>query len=531
MIIPHTSVLRTPDFARWRSGLVAALIPFFLALPLAAAEVTTNGTGGGTWSDATTWRRGAVPKSEDEVTIRKGDAVVFDRKDGKAACAKLFIDPRGSLTFKKGAGKLVFVTPGPIECFGVIKLDGTGSADDFHELRLTGKTLADRTVKLEKGAGLIASGKARLPGGKKNVVLTSKAPDPKAADVTGLIEIKGGVLDVQRAELHDLKINGQDMDNTGTKPGERCNVMDNRFVGRSNLSLTSCDTPVVTGNSFEYPGQPWQLPAAIALNGCPLAEVKRNSIKGYYYYAFSVYGCTDCVVSGNTTEKCYVGAYCVGTAAFRGNTFREAGVGFTVTSMTGTIDDTVFEKTQIGISLAGATVQMSNCTAVKPPKGFKMVDFSAGEVTLINCNFGPEMINLPKVLPKAEKPLVTCYQILVVKVNGKLPEDSQVDARTARPAKPLAPGATDLNVRNAPAALVGGRTPLPESLSPLLLKSWVIEKDGKTTPAPEYTVNVLAPAEEGKPAKVLKTLTVRPDAKWFRPRANDATPTLEVSLK
>jgi hypothetical protein len=494
--------------------------------------VTTNGAGGGSWSDKATWRGGMVPKATDEVTIRKSDAVVFDRNDdGKITCARLFIDPKGALTFKKEKGKVVFVTPGAIECFGIIKLDGTGSTDDLHELRLTGKTVADRTIKCEKGAGVILSGRAKLPGGKKNVLLASKAPDPKATDITGVIEVKGGMLDVQRAELHDLYLKGDEMDNTGAKAGERCNVIDNRFVGRSNLSLISCDTPVVRDNSFAYPGGPWQQPAAIALNSCPLAEVKRNTIKGFYYYAFSIYVCTDCVVSDNTTEKCYVGAYCVGTAAFRGNTFREAGLGFSVTSMSGTIDDTVFEKTPLGVALAGATVQMSNCTAVAPPKGFKMVEFSAGELTLINCNFGPEMINLPKVLPKTEKPLVTCFQILVLKVNGKLPDDSQVDARTAKPAKPLAPGAADLNVRNSPAPLVGGRTPLPASLSPLILKSWVIEKDGKTTPTPEYTVNVLVPVEEGKPAKVLKTLTVKPDVKWHRPKPNDPTPTLEVSLQ
>src|SRR5262245_52791577 len=58
-----------------------------------AGEITTNGTGGGAWSEPATWRGGAVPKPDDEVTIRKGDAVVFDRNDdGKITCAKLFID-------------------------------------------------------------------------------------------------------------------------------------------------------------------------------------------------------------------------------------------------------------------------------------------------------------------------------------------------------------------------------------------------------------------------------------------------------
>src|SRR4029434_10534167 len=77
---------------------VVALSVFFLAFPLGAAEVTTNGTGGGSWNDPTTWRGGAVPKGEDEVTIRKGDAVVFDRSDdGQALCAKLLSDPESAL--------------------------------------------------------------------------------------------------------------------------------------------------------------------------------------------------------------------------------------------------------------------------------------------------------------------------------------------------------------------------------------------------------------------------------------------------
>src|SRR5262249_18068946 len=206
---------------------------------------------------------------------------------------------KGALTFKKAAGKVIFVVPGPIENFGVIKLDGTASADDFHELRLTGKTPADRTIKGEKGS-LMVSGKANLPGGRRNVLIASKPPDPKAADVTATIEVKAGTLDVLRAELRDVKLNGAEIDNTGAKPGERCNIIDNRFGERCNLGLVSCDTPVISGNSFEYTGGPWQQPAAIALNSCPLAEVKKNSVKGYYYYAFSIYSCTDCVVTGNT---------------------------------------------------------------------------------------------------------------------------------------------------------------------------------------------------------------------------------------
>lgn len=511
--------------------LTACLLSVTLASAASAAEITSNGIGGGPWSDPGTWRGGAVPQAGDEVTIRKGDAVVFDRNDdGRDTCAKLFIDPKGVLRFKTGAGKIAFTIPGPIESYGLIKLDGTTSADDLHELRLTGKTPAERTVKVEKG-GVIAAGKANLPGGKHNVVISSCAPDPKAADVTGSITVTEGTLDVQRADFHDIKLTGADIDNTGNVPDQRCHVSGNRFQGRCNLILNGCDTPVAADNILEYPGGPWHQPAAVTLNGCPLAEVKNNTVRGMFYYAFSIYGCTDAVVAGNSTEKAYVGAYCVGTTYFKGNTFREAGSGFVVTSMSGTMEDIVFEKVANGIHLAGATVQMTNCVYRDPPKDGRAIDFSAGEMTLINCNFGPDMVRLPKALPKADKPLVTAMEYLILGVDARVAEDTLVDVRTSNPNPPLAAGAADLNVRNSPAPIVGGRTPLPQSLSPLILKSWVIDAKGATLPACEYQVRILAPAVGDKERAVLKTLMVKPDAKWFRTRPNDPALTVEVSLK
>ena len=66
-----------------------------------------------------TWRGNAVPKTDDEVTIRKGDLVVFDRNDDrKATCQKLFIDPQGALKFKssptqqKGTWQVKFTKAG-----------------------------------------------------------------------------------------------------------------------------------------------------------------------------------------------------------------------------------------------------------------------------------------------------------------------------------------------------------------------------------------------------------------------------------
>jgi hypothetical protein len=559
-------------------GVAVVLLLMVAVWSAQAGEIATNGTGGGAWSDKATWKGGVVPGPEDEVTIRKGDAVVFDRDDGgaplaaraaqvatscsqiaqaqgrqavggglvaslldlagpivaadngKTTCAKLFIDPQGALRFKTGIGRVVFVVSGPVESFGLIKLDGSTSADDFHELRFTGKTPKEREAKFDKG-GFIVSGKAKLPGARHNVLISSWPPDLKAAEPWASIDVKSGTIDVQHADFQDVKLAGDDIDNTGSKVGERCNIVGNHFRGRANIFLVNCDTPVVADNSLRNLDGPMHLPAAIYLSGCALAEVKNNSVIGTFFYGFTVYGCTDAVVTGNTVEKAAGGIYCVGAAMFKGNTFREIPGAFAAILMNGTIADCVFEKCLYAVHVNSSTVQISDCVYRDPPKDGRAIDFLEGAATLINCDFGPESVTLPKMLPKTDKPLVTAMDFFILKVNGDVPEDSQVDVRTTKPDPPLAAGAADLNVRNAPAPLVGNRTPLPQSLSPIILRSWVIDKDGKKLAAPQYTVRVLAAAEGDKERKVLKTLSVTPERKWFRAKPNDPAPTLEVNLK
>src|ERR1700722_7903976 len=100
-------------------------VPIFAQSPGGAAEISTNGIGGGAWSDPATWSTKAVPGPKDDVIIRKFDAVVFDRNDdGKVSCARLQIDPKGVLMFKTGAGKQTFCVAEAIETYGTIKLDG-----------------------------------------------------------------------------------------------------------------------------------------------------------------------------------------------------------------------------------------------------------------------------------------------------------------------------------------------------------------------------------------------------------------------
>ena len=52
------------------------------ATTTAAGNITSNGTGGGLWSQATTWTGGIVPSSGDNVLILDGDAVTVDVASG-----------------------------------------------------------------------------------------------------------------------------------------------------------------------------------------------------------------------------------------------------------------------------------------------------------------------------------------------------------------------------------------------------------------------------------------------------------------
>src|SRR5206468_2652168 len=106
-----------------RSTLLALLLTLLAcpALPAkaTAAEIYSNATGGGAWSDPATWRKGAVPGPEDDVVLARDDTVIFDRNDEKiVTCRQLSMDPRSVLEFKTRAGAIVFTAGGIIDSYG-----------------------------------------------------------------------------------------------------------------------------------------------------------------------------------------------------------------------------------------------------------------------------------------------------------------------------------------------------------------------------------------------------------------------------
>src|SRR6185295_7730642 len=252
-----------------------------VARPVSAAEVTSNGTGGGNWSDPATWRTKAVPAATDDVVISKGDSVVFDRNDGgdKVTCQKLYLDPASVLSWKTGAGAMMLTLSDALESYGVVKLDGTKAATDLLVLRLVGATPEKRTVKFIKGAGLVVMGRPNLPDGKLNVALASrpKVDEKKNETPKASIELgEGTMLEMQHADVVNFTVAPTGIDNTGAKPNERLNVVGCKFTGHAGIVCTSCDTPVFANNTFEHIGP--HFPQAIYLNSCSLAEIRGNKV-------------------------------------------------------------------------------------------------------------------------------------------------------------------------------------------------------------------------------------------------------------
>ncbi len=498
-----------------------------------AAEIASNGLGGGAWSDPATWRGKSVPGPSDDVVIQKNDVVVFDRSDdGKPTCKKLLIDPRGGLTFKTGGGNLTLAVTDGIESFGVVRLDGTKSASDFFELKLIGDTASKRQIKLGKNAALLLYGKASLPEGKRNVALVAPHVESKEKEaIFGLVDAEGQVMiDWLRADIHDVKLQAKKIDNTGAKPGERIKVSECRFTGQARIWTQTCDTPEIVKCDFENKGKPIE-EAAINVSFSPLAEIRENTVRGGFAVGITVNYQSDSVLIGNTVENCtsgITGGYGIPNTMIKQTRIRGCATGFKLEGGSGVLEDILVEGATTAFHEQNSSFQLTQFIVKDlAPKTGMAVLHEGNTLTLMNCNILPGQIKLG---PQGAKPApvpVACLQHLVVVVKGA-PAGALVDVRTTNP--PAAAGAADPNVRNSPAPLVDGQTPPAGSLGPLIVKAWSLDPAGKTVAAPEYAIKILGPlAKEGAERPVLKTVAYRPTENTFR-AADDKKPTMEVTL-
>lgn len=522
--------------------------------PSSAAELHSNGLGGGDWSDPISWREKVAPTAADDVVISRGDVITFDRNDdGKTSCNRIYIDPNGSLVFKTGGGKILCAPAGQVEAFGVILMDGTRSASDKLELRMVGPTAAERTVTLLKGGKLTAAGRKNLAHGKHNVTLSTladpvdpKAPAnaaPKPPIETTITARDGSSLDVQRTEIANVHLMANDIDNTGAEVGERVNVVGNHFSGIAHTSITSCDSPLIADNKFVLMDNFASPNSAMFINGCLLSEIRGNVVRGRYSFGIQVRSQTDGTLTDCDFEGQATGVYYYGTnGMLKDLVIRKCDTGLTLTSASGVVENTLVEGCKTGYYHGPTTAQLTNVRFVDMQKDGTVVLYYNGPLKLLNCNVTAEQVKVADAVDRRTPdgtPPIECLSFLVVKAAGKTPVGARVEVVSADRAATAAKGgaaarAADPNVRNSPAVLrPDGLTPLPESLEPIIVRTWSYDAAMKLSAAPKYVVRVLPPAGSGTMAAAAKPMaeqTVSPETSWYREEPNQATPTLEVRI-
>lgn len=524
----------------------------FLALIVnaaSAAEVHSNGVGGGNWSAPATWKTRTVPTADDVVVIARGDVVAFDRNDSdKITCAQIAIDPKGGLEFKS-VGTVVMAVGGPIESYGSIRIDASKVSKDTDrmELRLVAKDYAARSIKLLKGSSFQMRGKVTEPASKNAVLISmpgnAKLAAPNVNDLQaaqGLIDaIPGVMLDMNNVRVTDMVVQGTGINNTGSKPTERLNLTDCYFTSTSRVFFTSCDTPTLVKSTFGDLQAPIKI-LPVTLNSSPLCELSENK---FYGYQLAVHGIslTEPSINDNYFEGCDTAltfTSCSGVMAKR-NKIKACGTGLSFNTSSSVIEDISIDGAKSGLYLEGASACQATSFVVAnvPQGGFGATLQGAADLKLINTNLTPAQIKLG--VPKSQKVVVSCNYFVVVRVPGKM------DGPKGKPAvhivreninPPLKEGAQDMMIRNTPAELYDNEcTALPATLRAITVRGWQMLADTTIVPAPEYHAEIGKIVREGAKGDeedvfkmVKKGPTFRPDEKFYRAKPNSDPETMTI---
>lgn len=497
-----------------------------------AAELYSNGVGGGPWTEPASWRGRAVPGTGDIVVVATGDTIVFDGNcTNRTACCQIMIDPQAVLTFKTDNAPHRLSVGGPIEAYGILRMDGTKAGEQGSmELSLAGKTENDRAIRLQRGAALFAYGADRLIDGRRNVRITTSANVPGRPALAGDITIVTETMaDISRTTLSNIVVHAQGVDNTGFKPTERLNIIANQFVGVARIALWWCDTPMIRNNHFQFGGAA----PAVSIDSCKLGQVQNNIFSGAYGSAAFFLRDTESSFTGNTVAQADQGIHWHhgANAMIKGNVFDDCHCSASFINVRGVMEDSTVRGSNTLIALDASTLQLTNYRLVEPRPTNTVMTLDLSSTTLLNCNIQPEQIKLGQP-PADGEPWVQAMAYLVVQVKGNHPPRAKIGVRTAAAAGGPPTGAADMNVRNSPARLgADGCTPLPRTLQPLIVRTWSIGRDGVKKDSPFYDLTVSVPgAQEGDPFQAAKTQVVEPKPAWDRPEPNKAVPTVEVTL-
>lgn len=516
----------------------------------AAVEEYSNGRGGGEWSDPATWRSGKVPAPEATVVIGRDDIVVFDRNDvDRVTCYELYIDKKGTLSFKTKTGPIRATIGGFMESYGTIRLDGTARRDDRIELHMVGSDPAKRTLSLKEGGSLTIIGRTDTADGKPNAIISAIRDDKRIQyESAHIVARRGSGIDLTRAHVVNIAITAHSLDNTGAEFNERLNITESLFSDNSHVTMYGCDTPLIANNRFERNSEHILFGGAIAMNGCSLPDIHHNEFIGKYQLAIFALQMNDGAVVSNVIDGAGVGLHWDGMHVMvQDMTIRNCDSAIQLSDRAaGAIDGLITEGCKEVINYRGF-MQINNWTTHTHTADTPLISCRHGALELLNSSITPEQIRrepVYEVLHEGQphydgwvrdgvltRPMVQTSYYLVVGLKGDVPPNARIEVRTANPAQPIAAGAIDPNVRNSPAPVgPNNLTPLPGSLTSLMVKAWRAGQDGVVVETPAYTVSVQVPGAEDGSYTTVRSIDVTPDSSWLRPALNDVTPTVAFTF-
>ncbi len=527
---------------------VSWIVAAFVGLATTAwgsVEIHSNGSGGGRWSEPSTWHGGQVPGSTDTVVIAMRDQVEFDVDDSdRDSCAALFLDPEALLSFRPGRDSRTLSVGGAIESYGTIRIDATGDRRARYTLRLTAAEADQRRIILREHASLLVYGHDALAD-EPNVAIV-------AEDTAILSANRRVMLDLHYARIHNLQLNLVNLDNSGGA-NERLNIIGNQFNGSSSLHLEQCDSPMLRGNRFAHGSSPPPM-LAVSLDKCALVQLVDTMITGSYRTAVRVTNDT----SSNLVDLRIGGARNTGLI-IRGSTdtslrtIRLDGAngtdGMVIHHSKCILENVSVTGFRTGFGLRQSRVQMADSSFVggtAEDDGDAMMvalRLNASHVRLINSTIRPEEIHIVgNERPPDGDGYAEALQYLVVQAipaGGRrggewdvqdLPRGLRVRVQTSADSGGVPAGRADPNVRNSPMPFSSrGLTALASSRRAITVRSWRYDRSGELHQAPFYDLVVEAPQQDGT-YKTLVEKVIEPTGDWFRADLNSAVPTVEVTL-
>lgn len=511
-----------------RPALVLALLLTLCFTSLVqAAQIHSNGRGGGDWSDPTAWHGNKVPTAEDDVVISMRDAIAFDLDHSEQiTCRNLYLDPEAVLSFKPGRTNRVLTLDGSIESYGIIRIDGTASSRVNVQVRFVSSDKQPRELKMMQYAALFLYGHERTRPGEKNAAMIAAAmSDELPAPMVRVTADDKAMVDVQRSELSNIEFVLRGLDNTNASTTERLNFIDNKFLAGARIDLVACDTPTIRGNEFD-PGELTPQHPAIRVYQSSLVEIRNNTIEGKYPYAIFVNSDTDSSCMGNVVRGAIAALYWAGhNAVVKNNLFEDCTTGIVFVGWTGTLEDLRIVRPKTGISVTNATLQLTNIDVSELQEDGAALTLNAASITLLNSSIADDLIKITGGNPPTGV-WVESMSYVIVKVEGQIPKNGTVMVQTAAVSGGVPEGKADLNVRSAPGRLSdSGWSPSPASQRAIVVRSWRLVANKTRENAPFYDLMILD--AEGK---TLKQMRVEPQDTWFRPDPNEAVPTVKVTL-